>query len=447
MCEYDSNWETTNWQHAQGQVSKLQYRIYKHQKILKRYYLQRVLIKSLSAKLLISELTIRQYKQNFSDEKRQEIINSIRIKDPNNLFDIKNTSRLTTILNVIQERLIFYAIVPGWYAKFKLKTTTPLYKSPHHTTIKEIEQILLDTKSRYAIQVSIKLATIVNGSTRTSKFKELPISPVIGNLLVPYMYYLQKRENSKLQSITSNNKKSVLPCYDPFRNLLLDLIAHNLKKVLLHLGKNLGISQEIKVITAQRTNKIFLFHRDIKTLREMFTLVLNLSKASHSKTLLPGNAQIIDFVHGISLYNFKIHIQVINRRLTVSICPDEKSQRYYLKMFSQISHYNRTVSTYTLITLLRPMVLQWATYFQYYNCKETFVLLNYKSNQILRAWVFRRDKKKGRNMVKEVYFPSGNVYKFPNINQKNNWVLCGIINKNPDNKLFLPQLQWLLILQ
>lgn len=447
MYEYDINWETTNWQHVQGQVSRLQYRIYKHQEILKRYYLQRALMNSLSAKLLVSELTIRQYKQDLSDEEREEMINRIHIRGPNDLFGTNNTSRLNIILSVIKERLVFYAMVPGWYTKFKFKTTAPLYKSPHHTTIKKIKRMLLNTKSRYAIQVSIKLTPFVNESTRTSKFQELTISPVIGKFIGSYLLYLQKGRFGKTQGTISNNGESALPYYGPFKNLLFDVKTHNLKKNLLHLNKNLEVSQGTKVITAQRTGKIFLFHRDIKTLREMYTIILNLLKTNHSGTLLPGNVKVIDFVHGISLYNFTIHLRAINRHLTVSVCPDEKSQKSYLKMFSQISHNNRSVSTYTLITLLRPVVLQWATYFQYYNCEETFVFLNYKSNQILRAWVFRRDKKKGRNMVKEAYFPSGNIYRFPKINRKNNWVLCGVINKTPDKKLFLPQLQWLLALR
>lgn len=447
MYEYDNNWETTNWQYVQSQVSKLQYRIYRHKKMLKKHYLQRVLLESSSTKLLVSELTIRQYKQDFSDEEKSEIINRIHIKEPENLFNIEDKSRMNTITIAIKERLIFYVVVPNWYNKFELKTTIPIYKSPHNTTIEEIKHTLLETRTRYAIQVTLKLTTIINEYTQTSMFRELLISPVIGRFVRPYLQYMQKKFNSKSQRITHKNRGNVLPYYEPLKHLLLNAITHNLKKTFLNLSKELDINQEMKIVIAQRTNKIFLFHTDIDVLRKMRTLVLKLLKISHSDTVSLDNIKIVNLVHGISLYRFKISLQVIDKHLIVSIRPDEKSQRHYLKIFSQIVHQNRNVSTYILITLLRPMLLQWATYFQYYDCKETFILLNYKSNQILRAWVFRRDKKKGRNVVKEDHFPSGNIYKFPDINRKNNWVLCGIMNKNANKKLFLPQLQWLSLLR
>lgn len=444
---YNSNWETTNWQHVQGQVSKLQYRIYKHKKILKKYYLHRVLLNSLSTKLLVSELAFRQYKYYLLDREKDEIITRIHTKNPKNLFNIKNATRLTNILNSIKERLIFYVIVPNWYTNFELKTIIPLYKSSHHTTIRKIKQTILKTRSRYAIQVCVNITTIVDSNNQNSRFNELPISPVIGSFLGPYLYYLQKKINYKLQRISPDTEEKVLPYYDPFRKLLLEVVLHDLKKTFLQLSNDLGLSPEIKIIIAQGTDKIFLFHMDIRTLRKMYRLIPKLLEISYNVTLLPNSVHTIDLIQGISLYKFKISLRITNRDIIVSIYPDETSQQYYIKMFGKICRQNRNVSPYNLITLLRPLILQWATYFQYYNCKETFCLLNYTSNQILRAWVFRRDRRNGRNMVKENHFPSGNIYKFPDIKHKNNWVLCGEINKNSGNKLFLPQLQWLPILR
>ena len=445
---YNSNWETTNWQYAQSQVSKLQYRIYKHKKILKKHYLQRVLLNSLSTKLLISELTFKQYRQNVSDRERDKITTRMCTTDPNNnLFNIKSASKLTAILNSIKERLIFYIVVPNWYTIFELKTLTPLYQASHHTTIKEIKRTLLKTRSRYAIQVSVSITTIIGSNTQSYGLKELNISPVISNFIVPYLHYLRKKIDCKLYREGSNPEEKVLSYYRPFKNLLLEVVTNDLKKTLLHLSDKLGLKQGIKIIIIPGTDEIFLFHIDIKALRKMLPLIPKLLKINHNLALPTNSVNMIDLVQGISLYKFKICLRITNRNLLVFIHPDENSQRSYLKKFSKISHQNRNVSTYVLITLLRPMILQWATYFQYYDCKETFYLLNYKSNQILRAWVFRRDRRNGRNLVKENHFPSGNIYKFPDINHKNNWVLCGTMNKNSDKKLFLPQLQWLPVLK
>lgn len=44
---------------------------------------------------------------------------------------------------------------------------------------------------------------------------------------------------------------------------------------------------------------------------------------------------------------------------------------------------------YDLISTLRPIILGWANYFRYAECKVLFQKLDYAMFGILRSWVFR----------------------------------------------------------
>jgi hypothetical protein len=63
---------------------------------------------------------------------------------------------------------------------------------------------------------------------------------------------------------------------------------------------------------------------------------------------------------------------------------------------------------------------------------------------IVRAWVFRRDRRHGRFKIKEKYFPFGKTFIFYSRKYKNNWVLCGKTKAKEGELLenWLPKLAW-----
>ena len=81
----------------------------------------------------------------------------------------------------------------------------------------------------------------------------------------------------------------------------------------------------------------------------------------------------------------------------------------------------------------RPKILGWGNYFRHCECKEAFNKMDKDIFNILRAWVFRRDKRSSRTVVKEKYFPSGESYSFENRTYNNNWVLVGQTKEKNDN--------------
>jgi hypothetical protein len=104
------------------------------------------------------------------------------------------------------------------------------------------------------------------------------------------------------------------------------------------------------------------------------------------------------------------------------------------------------VSAYALIKKLTPCVVFWGKYFQYCRCRESFLQLDNRILNQLRAWVFRRKAAgKNRAFLKEKYFPSNKIFTYEEVKHQNNWILSGEakIFSNENIKNFLPKLAWI----
>jgi len=64
--------------------------------------------------------------------------------------------------------------------------------------------------------------------------------------------------------------------------------------------------------------------------------------------------------------------------------------------------------------------------------------------QKLRAWVFRRDTRNGRKVIKEKNFPSHKCYHFDGKKYDDNWVLNGkrLIQSGETKEIWLPHIAW-----
>jgi group II intron reverse transcriptase/maturase len=147
---------------------------------------------------------------------------------------------------------------------------------------------------------------------------------------------------------------------------------------------------------------------------------------------------------GFNFLGFSFIVLNINGAGRIKIYPSVKNQKSLIDKVGERCTKYRSISTFDLIKSLRPVILGWANYFRFVECKETFSKLDYKIFNILRSWVFRRDKRHGRHKVKEKYFPSGKVYNFDGRTYKNNWVLWGKAygKKRELIENFLPKLAW-----
>nr|YP_009514394.1 putative reverse transcriptase and intron maturase [Caulerpa lentillifera]AXG75898.1 putative reverse transcriptase and intron maturase [Caulerpa lentillifera]QUV75634.1 hypothetical protein [Caulerpa lentillifera] len=140
-------------------------------------------------------------------------------------------------------------------------------------------------------------------------------------------------------------------------------------------------------------------------------------------------------------------IKIFNKQkktYRIKIYPTKENQKRLIKNVGEICRRYRSISSYDLIQILRPKIIGWANYYRYCECSDTFKKMDHFIFRILRSWVFRRARKKGRLLTKEKYFPSGRTYYFDNNKFSDNWILYG--KKRGKNgeilENFLPRLSW-----
>lgn len=148
--------------------------------------------------------------------------------------------------------------------------------------------------------------------------------------------------------------------------------------------------------------------------------------------------------NGFNFLGFSIITIRKGNKPRIKIYPSRKSQAQLLLKVRQIIQKNRSASSYNLINLLRPIIIGWANYFKFSECGKTFNRLSHLIYQKLRAWVFRRDTRNGRRVVKQRYFPNNKSYTFGGTKHYSNWVLNGrqLDTKGIIRENWLPLMTW-----
>ena len=157
-----------------------------------------------------------------------------------------------------------------------------------------------------------------------------------------------------------------------------------------------------------------------------------------------SKSKIIDAREGFLFLGFQIILLHSKSRYKVKIMPSTKSSDRLMENIRTVVKRAKAWSAFKLISSLRPKILGWANYFRSSECTRTFTRLTNSIFGSIRAWVFRRDTRNGKVVVKQKYFPSGGTYKFNKTTHKDNWILVG---KQRDKKgkivqKFLPHISW-----
>lgn len=128
----------------------------------------------------------------------------------------------------------------------------------------------------------------------------------------------------------------------------------------------------------------------------------------------------------------------------VLIAPHKKSIKRLTEKTRQYIQSNKAASAYQLAGMLRPLLVGWANYFQYCECKETFAKVDNIMYQQLRAWALRRAVRQGRIEVMDTYFPKGRKYTFQGRSYSANWVFGGEKKTTAGGELqaHIPKLAW-----
>lgn len=188
-----------------------------------------------------------------------------------------------------------------------------------------------------------------------------------------------------------------------------------------------------------------IIHENKELIQKLKLLLLRMFKEVFKFPLKAGKIKISDIRMGFSFLGFRFIKLVSNQIFKIKIYPTKCNQKGFIKIIGDWCRRYRSVSTYQLIKYLRPKLLEWAYYFSYVACQQVFSRMDYRIFQILRVWVFRRDRKNGKCVVKERYFPSGKSYKFDGRCYQDNWILYG--KRRSSKGLFeenwLPRMSWI----
>lgn len=213
-----------------------------------------------------------------------------------------------------------------------------------------------------------------------------------------------------------------------------------------HEGANRGAITKKKALSVIRyADDFVLIHRN-KVILELCIEETQKWLATIGLVISAEKSALCDGRKGFNFLGFQIiQVRKITKdRFKTKIQPSRESQMKLLLKVREIIIQNRSISSYMLILKLRPVIIGWANYFKYCECKAVFSKLTHLIFQKLRAWVFRRDTRNGKLKVKENYFPSGCSYTYDSSTHQDNWVLVGRQKdeKKGTKEVYLPHMVW-----
>jgi RNA-directed DNA polymerase len=155
-------------------------------------------------------------------------------------------------------------------------------------------------------------------------------------------------------------------------------------------------------------------------------------------------SKLTDAQSGFLFLGFQCILIKRNGTYRIKISPSKNSTLRLINKVRDILSHSKASSSYDLVAKLRPIIIGWANYFRYSECKDTFHKLTDTIFRMLRAWAFRRENRRGRIAVKQKYFPSGRTYKFDGTEHKDNWILVGKTKdkRGKTRENFLPHIVW-----
>jgi RNA-directed DNA polymerase len=489
-------WNTVKWSIVNRRIKVIQRRIYEACKEGHRgkiIFLQDLLINSLDAKLLAVRRVTTENKGKWTagldgkiydtPEKKALLVEKLKIDGkavpirrvfiPKPGKVEKRPLGIPIILDRAKQKLVLMALEPEWEAKFEANSYG---FRPGRCTKDATEAIFLCLRNhkgdnpmarKYIIDADLK--GCFDNIDHDYLLKKLDTNPLIEIQVKAWLkagiFEGLKLSSDKYDEVLENQigtpQGGVI---SPFlANVALHGMENHLKEWIVNQTwavekrHELYKVNKIKSIALIRyADDFVIIHKDKEILKmakeEISRWLSNTSKLKFNE----DKTRIIDSFQGFKFLGFQI-ININRGGITaafhadgtkfrrVKVYPSAKNFSRFIEKIGDTCRKLRSVSSYMLIEALRPKILGWGNYFRHCECKEAFNKMDKDIFNILRAWVFRRDKRSSRTVVKEKYFPSGESYSFENRTYNNNWVLVGqtkekngILKKN-----YLPKLSWI----
>lgn len=466
-------WQSVNWHKVKLRVRRIQRRIYKAKKagdVSRVQWLQNVLIRSYDAKLMAVQLvtTLNKGKKTAGVDKIRGLTNKQKIALARSLrLDGKASSirrvwipkpgksekrplGIPTIKDRAKQALAKFALEPEWEAVFEPNSYG---FRPARSCQDAIEAIFLGLhhkRPKFIFDADIrKCFDRINHDALIKKLNTFPeMEKQVRAWLEADIMEGYANDPKEVSSSTMGTPQGgiVSPL---LANIALHGMENHLKDFVTGLpaprqGSNRGKEAKRKALTIVRyADDFVLIHENLE--------ILNACKNEAARWLAGIDLEISeeksavrDGRNGFKFLGFKIIQVKKNDVYKVKIYPHKEKQKALLDKVRKVVQLNKTSSAYKLISILRPIILGWANYYRFCECKDTFHKLTNSIFKCIRAWVFRRDTRNGRRIVKEKYFPSGKTYNFKGQTHNDNWILVGK-QRGPKGELqsnYLPHIVW-----
>lgn len=474
-------WKSINWPLVDSRIQRYQTRIFKASKennIYKVRCIQKRLLNSLDAKLVAVRrvTTLNKGKRKLgidkqvftTDVQKEKLVKKLRLDGkvlPIQCVYIDKPGKvekcplgIPTVKDRAKQALCLLALEPEWEAKFEPNSYGFRLGRCCHDAMEAISLTLRNQSGenhfhKYVLDADLtKCFDQIDHEYLVEKLNTLPEiesqvkawlkAGVLENLLD------NNKETNTIENIMGTPQGGIIS------PLLANIALHGLEnhiKEWICTKSSFTKTNEYSKNAKRESLSVIRYATDFVLIHEDKTIIYE-AKKEISHWLLNGprlklneeKTSIRSSNEGFNFLGFTVITIKRGNKARAKIYPSRKSQEILILKIRNVIQRNRSTSAYNLISILRPIIIGWANYFKYSECKECFQKLTHLIFQQLRAWVFRRDTRNGRKEIKQRYFPSGKEYYFNDVKHKDNWVLIGKTKDKKDiiKENWLPHLTW-----
>ena len=471
-------WNNIKWGDSQKKVRRLQRRIFKASQLCdssKVWHLQQSLIRSPHAKLVATQrvTTLNKGKntpgiggfipttpgmklklaKNLNLNGKASLVKRVWIPKPGKTE--KRPLGIPTIQDRAKQALALLALEPEWEAKFEPNSYGFRPGRSSHDAIEAIFYNLRQTTSKNnqvdKLVYDADIRQCFDRIDHTALLAKLGSFPLMERQIQAWLQAGVMEEYANLpKSSTMGTPQGGI-----ISPLLANIALHGLEEHLLTFVSSRSFPKPHPLAArgtqAKRSalgviryaDDFVLIHRNPeimeKVIKETTSWLANVGlEISPEKTKLRLASQSFNFL------GFQIVLVTKHERFRVKISPSKENVSRLTLKIRNIIQNNKSASSYGLICLLRPVLIGWANYFRYCECKTTFKKVDNIVYNQLRAWVLRRATRIGREKTMKKYFTSGREHKFDHKIYKANWIFSG--SRATKSKLvntILPKMAWI----
>lgn len=468
-------WKEVNWPLVDSRVFRYQTRIFKATRdnnIPKVKYLQKRLVKSLDAKLVAIKIvtTLKRYKRKTDFDKKifvpdlqkADLIKNLKLDGKT--LPIQSSKQKKHALNIaiIKDRakqvLCKLALEPEWEARFEANSYG---FRPGRYCHDAIEAIFLSLRAdlqdkhynKFVLAADVKCLDQICQNYIVKKLETIPEieKQVKAWLKTGILNELSdvKNETDIIEKIIGRPQVGIISpllvniAFHGIENHIKNWIYH--KTSFIKTNKSTNNVKQASIEFIRYANNFLVIHKEKAVVQEAKKEISNWLSIGPSIPLREKETSVHNINNGFYFLGFSIIIITRKNTRKIKIYPSRNSQKLLLLKIRGIIQNNRSASSYQLISLIRPLIISWANYFKYSECSKIYRKLTHLIFQKLRAWVFRKDTRNGKKIIKQRYFPTGRSYSFSEIRHYDNWVLNGrkLIKNGTFKKKFLPPLYWI----